>query len=113
MEKAMPRELLIKSGHVVTADRDLGDLPAGDILVTDGVITAVGTDLTPATADAEVIDAAGRLVIPGLVDTHRRVWQRALGGYTPQMTGVGYGPAVLTGISLKHSPDDVYAGTLW
>jgi 5-methylthioadenosine/S-adenosylhomocysteine deaminase len=113
MEKPMPKELLIKSGHVVTVDPDLGDLPAGDVLVTDGVITAVGTDLTPATAGADVIDAAGRLVIPGLVDTHRHVWQGAIGGYTPQMTGVGYGPAVLTGISLRHSPDDVYAGTLW
>jgi cytosine/adenosine deaminase-related metal-dependent hydrolase len=109
----MPKELLIRSGHVVTLDPDLGDLPMGDVLVTDGVITAVGTDLTPATADAEVINAAGRLVIPGLVDTHRHVWQGAIGGYTPQMTGVGYGPAVLTGISLTHSPDDVYAGTLW
>jgi 5-methylthioadenosine/S-adenosylhomocysteine deaminase len=109
----MPKELLIKSGHVVTVDPDLGDLPSGDVLVTDGVITAVGTDLTPATADAEVIDAGGRLVIPGLVDTHRHVWQGAIGAYTPQMTGAGYGPAVLTGISLRHSPDDVYAGTLW
>jgi hypothetical protein len=31
-------------------DPDLGDLPAGDVLVTDGVITAVGQDLTPASA---------------------------------------------------------------
>jgi 5-methylthioadenosine/S-adenosylhomocysteine deaminase len=29
------------------------------------------------------------------------------------MTGAGYGPAVVTGIALKHSPEDVYAGTLW
>jgi 5-methylthioadenosine/S-adenosylhomocysteine deaminase len=112
-EKLMPRELLIKGGHVVTVDLGRGDLPAGDVLVTDGVITAVGTDLRPAGAGAEVIDAAGRLVMPGLVDTHRHVWQGAIGGYTPQMTGAGYGPAVLTGISRRHSPDDVYAGTLW
>jgi 5-methylthioadenosine/S-adenosylhomocysteine deaminase len=38
----MPKELLIKSGRVVTVDPDLGDLPTGDVLVTDGVITAVG-----------------------------------------------------------------------
>jgi len=60
-----------------------------------------------------VIEATGRLVIPGLVDTHRHVWRGAIGGYTPQITGAGYGPAVLTGIALKHSPEDVYAGTLW
>src|SRR5580692_7753247 len=89
----MPKELLIKGGHVVTVDPELGDLPVGDVLVADGVIAAVGADLAPATADAEVIDAAGRLVIPGLVDTHRHVWQGAIGGYTPQITGAGYGPA--------------------
>jgi 5-methylthioadenosine/S-adenosylhomocysteine deaminase len=112
-QPTMSKELLIKGGHVVTVDPDLGDLPTGDVLVSDGVITAVGQDLRPATADAEVIDAVGRLVIPGMVDTHRHVWQGAIGGYTPQVTGVGYGPAVLTGIALKHAPDDVYAGTLW
>ena len=109
----MSKELLIKGGYVVTVDPGLGDLPAGDVLVTDGLITAVGPDLAPATTGAEVIEAAGRLVIPGLVDTHRHVWQGAIGGYTPQITGAGYGPAVLTGIALKHSPQDVYAGTLW
>src|ERR1700677_4624873 len=109
----MSRELLIKGGHVVTVDPDLGDLPAGDVLVADGVITAVGPNLEPTTTTAEVIEAAGRLVIPGLVDTHRHVWQGAIGGYTPQITGDGYGPAVLTGISLKYSPEDMYAGTLW
>jgi hypothetical protein len=70
-------------------------------------------DLEPRTTAAEVIEAAGRLVIPGMVDTHRHVWQGAIGGYTPQITGAGYGPAVLTGIALEHSPEDVYAGTLW
>lgn len=109
----MPEELLIKGGYVVTMDPDLGDLAAGDVLIADGLITAVGEDLRPATAEAEVIDAAGRLVIPGMVDTHRHVWQGAIGGYTPQITGAGYGPAVLTGIAVKHTPADVYAGTLW
>src|ERR1700691_28538 len=109
----MSRELLIKGGHVVTVDPDLGDLTAGDVLVADGIITAVGPDLEPRTTAAEAIDAPGRLVLPGMVDTHRHVWQAAIGGYTPQITGAGYGPAVLTGISLKPSPEDVYAGTRW
>ena len=73
----------------MTVDPDLGDLPAGDVLVADGLITAVGPDLEPTTTAAEVIQAAGRLVIPGMVDTHRHVWQGAIGGYTPQITGAG------------------------
>jgi len=51
---------------------------------------------------AEVMDCKGRLVIPRLVDTHRHVWQGAIGALTPQMTGAGYGPAVLNGISTSY-----------
>jgi 5-methylthioadenosine/S-adenosylhomocysteine deaminase len=105
------KELLIKGGHVVTVDPELGDVVGGDVLIRDGVIAAVGTDLSA--PGATVIDARGRLVIPGLVDTHRHVWQGAIGGFTPQMTGVGYDPAVLTGIAPRHTPADIYAGTLW
>src|SRR5690348_18507682 len=99
----MPKELLIKGGHVVTVDPDLGDLPAGDVLVADGLISAVGPDLEPTTTAAEVIEAAGRLVIPGMVDTHRHVWPGAIGGYTPQITRPGYGPAVRSGVSREYS----------
>jgi 5-methylthioadenosine/S-adenosylhomocysteine deaminase len=109
----MPNELLIRGGHVVTVDPGLGDQPDSDVLVRDGIIAGVGPGLETSTSDPEVIDAEGRLVIPGLVDTHRHVWQGAIGGLTPQMTGAGYGPAVLTGIAPKHTADDVYAGTLW
>src|ERR1700722_4614330 len=87
----MPKELLIKGGHVVTVDPELGDLPVGDVLVVDGGITAVGPALAPASAGAVVVEAAGRLVIPGLVDTHRHVWQGAIGRLPAQDTGGGGG----------------------
>ena len=109
----MPKELLIKGGNVVTVDPAIGDLPVGDVLVRDGSIVDVGLNLATSEPDAEVIDAEGRLVIPGLVDTHRHVWQGAIGGFTPQVTGAGYDPAVLRGIAPRHSAEDVYAGTLW
>src|SRR6202042_413787 len=80
----MPKEILVHAGHVVTVDPSLGDLVDGDVLVRDGVIAEVGSHLTASTPDAEVIDARGRLVIPGLVDTHRHVWQGAIGGGTPR-----------------------------
>ena len=52
----MSNELLVKGGHVVTADPDLGGLPVGDVLAVDEVITPVGRDLRPATENAKVID---------------------------------------------------------
>jgi 5-methylthioadenosine/S-adenosylhomocysteine deaminase len=109
----MAKELLIKGGNVVTVDPAIGDLPVGDVLVRDGSIVDVGPNLATSETDAELIDARGRLVIPGLVDTHRHVWQGAIGGFTPQVTGAGYDPAVLHGIAPRHSAEDVYAGTLW
>jgi 5-methylthioadenosine/S-adenosylhomocysteine deaminase len=109
----MSRELLLKGGYVVTVDDSIGDLPQGDVLIQDDLIAAIGRDLSPSSGDAQVIDATGRLVIPGLVDTHRHVWQGAIAAYTPQITGAGYEPIVLAGISPEYTPQDIYAGTLW
>jgi 5-methylthioadenosine/S-adenosylhomocysteine deaminase len=109
----MPSELLIRGGYVVTMDPALGDQPDSDVLVRDGAIVEIRPGLETSAPDVEVIEARGRLIIPGLVDTHRHVWQGAIGGFTPQMTGAGYDPAVLRGIAPRHTPDDIYAGTLW
>ncbi len=111
--KTVSHELLLKNGLVVTVDDQLGDLQDADVLIRDGVIVAVGPGGLAASANVEVIDCTGRLVVPGLVDTHRHVWQGAIGALTPQMTGAGYGPAVLNGISTSYEPEDIYAGSLW
>ena len=68
--------LLVKNAHVlVTMDDERREITDGGFLATDGWITEVGptTDL-PATAD-EVLDAAGMLVLPGLVNTHHHIYQ--------------------------------------
>jgi len=109
----MAHELLLKGGLVVTVDHLIEDLPDADVLIRDGVIVEVAAGLSTSSRNAEVIDCIGRLVIPGLVDTHRHVWQGAIGAFTPQMTGAGYGPAVLNGISTRYDAEDIYAGALW
>ena len=48
---------------------DLGIIPTGEVLVTDGKIAAAGPKVD-APADAEVIDALGRVLMPGFVDCH-------------------------------------------
>ena len=58
------RKLLIKGGQVVFAD----EVKAADILLENGKIAKIGKNLK---ADgAEVIDAAGLTVFPGLIDMH-------------------------------------------
>jgi 5-methylthioadenosine/S-adenosylhomocysteine deaminase len=104
-------DILIRGGHVTTCDPSQGDFPSGDVLVREGRIAAVGRDLKASAAT--VIDARGRLVIPGLVDTHRHVWQGALGAATPQVSLMGYIGAVIGGLAPHFGPEDIYAGTLW
>ncbi len=56
--------LLIKSGTLVTAS----DTYEADILIDGETIAAIGGDLS--VEDAEVIDASGKLVMPGGIDPH-------------------------------------------
>ncbi|MFJ2651551.1 amidohydrolase family protein [Streptomyces sp. NPDC087420] len=113
MSEVPGNDLLIRGGHVVTYDPVIGDLPQGDVLVRDGRIAEVGPGLAGRAPGARVVDARGRLVIPGLVDTHRHVWQGALGGHTGRVSLMGYSNAVLGGLAPHYTPDDLYAGTLW
>ena len=57
--------LLIKDGHVLTLDRTLGDLEQGDVLIEDERVSAVAAEHSTA-FDAQVIDASGTIVMPGL-----------------------------------------------
>jgi len=56
---------------VVTMDGD--DIPGGDLLIENGVIAAVGVDL--AADGAEVHEMRGRVMTPGLVNTHHHLFQ--------------------------------------
>jgi len=79
----MADRLLLRGGTVLTVDPDLGDLPIGDVLIEGDTIAQVGPRID---ADAEVIDASGRIVIPGFVDTHRHTWEAAIRGCAPNAT---------------------------
>jgi imidazolonepropionase len=52
--------------------RDLTIIPYGAVVISDGAIQWVGStpDLPPIPPDAEVLDASGKVILPGLVDTH-------------------------------------------
>ena len=58
--------LLIRDGWVLSMDTNVGDFPVGDVLIENGRITAVGHSIVA--DDAEVIDASGHIVMPGLVE---------------------------------------------
>ncbi len=75
--------------------RELGLIPDGALLVRDGRLAAVGTraHVEPLlAADCEVVDAGGRIVLPGFVDAHTHpvfAGNRA-GEYELRASGVTY-----------------------
>ncbi|HVL75696.1 MAG TPA: 8-oxoguanine deaminase, partial [Noviherbaspirillum sp.] len=72
----MPPTLLIRNAHIlVTMDAARREIPDGAVFIRGNVIEQVGTSAElPQTAD-EVIDAAGHVVLPGLVNTHHHMFQ--------------------------------------
>jgi 5-methylthioadenosine/S-adenosylhomocysteine deaminase len=102
---------LIKGGIVLTQDDQLGELPKADVLVEDDRIAAVGPDL-PADG-ARVIDAAGDIVIPGFIDTHRHTWETSIRTSAPDFALITYFSAILDKFAPHYRPDDVYAANLW
>jgi imidazolonepropionase-like amidohydrolase len=70
--------LAIINGLVKTMSGE--DLENGQVLIEQGKIKAVGTNLE-IPDDAEIIDAAGLLVTPGLVDGHCHIgmWEEGIG----------------------------------
>lgn len=102
--------LLIRDGWVLTMDAAVGDLPAGDVLIENGRIAAVGHSIVA--DDAEVIDAAGHIVMPGLVDTHRHTWQSCVRHRCGDMDSPGYFEEMLFRRGPRYRPEDVYFATL-
>src|SRR5215813_374801 len=66
-------DLVIRGGTVATA----ADTANCDIGIKDGIVTTLGRDLAPG---AHEIDASGRLVLPGGIDSHCHIEQRSSAG---------------------------------
>ncbi len=68
--------LLIGNGRLVTRDNDLPYMENGAVLIDGNKIKAVGAtaDLKAKYADAEYMDAKGRLIMPGILNTHQHFY---------------------------------------
>lgn len=84
------------------------------LLVDDGRIAAMGEDL--GVTDAEVVDARGGIVMPGMIDTHRHTWQALLRATLGDGTLYDYMAQVRYGFAPRFTAADAelanYAGAL-
>ncbi len=69
-----PADLIIKNGRLVNVN--VGRIQEGiDVAVRGGIIAYVGSDSSHILADkhTKIVDAAGRYILPGFIDTHEHV----------------------------------------
>ncbi len=116
------RRYVIRGGSVMSLDPQVGDFAQADVLVEGKKILAVGPNLSA--GGAAVIDATGRIVMPGFIDTHHHQFETALrsfladgvlindGSGTPAGTTTYYEYILLT-FAPVYRPQDVYINELF
>ena len=131
------RRYVIRNAYVMTmepgtpgADSAFGEFIEGDVLVEGKTIKAIGKNLS--VGNAAEIDARGKVVMPGFIDTHHhQAWTpirssipdsilindftgtaSAEQNYAINVLGFGAAPA-LPGFAEHYTPEDVYIGELF
>src|SRR5487761_539604 len=81
-------DLLVRNAKLVaTCDAAGRELAGGWVALTGGMISGVGASADPEPEAAEVLDASGCLVTPGLVNTHHHIYQNLTRSYGPAING--------------------------
>jgi cytosine/adenosine deaminase-related metal-dependent hydrolase len=103
------RPLVLRGGTVLTMDDARRVLPRTDVLVVADRIAAIGPDLA-VPEGAAVVDATDGIVMPGMIDTHRHMWQTAMRGYGADWTLTQYFVWYYLESGTLFRPQDVHAG---
>ncbi|MBX7266905.1 amidohydrolase family protein [Micromonospora sp. Llam7] len=105
------RPLLFRNGLVLTMDDNHRVLPGADVLVAGERIAEIGVGLAAPDGAIE-IDASGGVLMPGMIDTHRHMWQTAMRGYGADWTLTQYFVWYYLESGKLFRPEDIYAGNL-
>lgn len=105
--------VLLRGATVITMDPRIGDFSPGDVLIHGEQISAVGPDLLGAAgSDAVVVDMAGMIIMPGLIDNHRHCWQNAFRRLIADADLDAYVATTHGGMAMHYRPDDMHIGVL-
>ena len=87
-------DTVLRGGRVICPASGIDGIK--DVAIRNGKIAAVETAILPSSAK-EVVDVSGKLVLPGLIDTHGHVYQYVTGrfGMNAEMVGVQSGVTTL------------------
>ena len=103
--------VVFRGATVLTMDDAHHVLANADVLITGETIAAAGPSLQVPAGTAE-IDASGGILMPGMIDTHRHMWQTAMRGYGADWTLTQYFVWNYLQWGKSFRPQDIYAGNL-
>lgn len=95
---------------MLSLDPRVGDFDTADVLIDGTTIAAVGPNLTA--SNAQVIDASHAIVMPGLVDTHRHMWEGSLRNILPNGLLSDYTRDITGAARAVFRPEDAHVGDL-
>lgn len=100
--------ILIKNATIVTMNEQR-DVISGSILIKENKIVALGEVGEPA---EQVIDAAGKIVIPGLIQTHVHLCQTLFRGQADDLELLDWLRLRIWPLEGAHDPESLYYSTL-
>src|SRR6516164_8633449 len=94
MNAAPNYDLILQGGHVICPASGIDDIR--DVAVAGGKVALLGKDIPPSTA-RQIADVHGKLVLPGMIDTHAHIYRYVTGrfGLEADMVGVESGVTAL------------------
>src|SRR6516165_2438304 len=123
MDSGVPRRrYVIRGGSVMSLDPNVGDFAQADVLVEGKKILAVGPNLHA--GGAAEIDATGRIVMPGFIDTHHHQFETVLRSFLADGVLINDGSGspsgsttyfefILVKFAPVYRPQDVYINELF
>jgi 5-methylthioadenosine/S-adenosylhomocysteine deaminase len=116
------RRYIIRGGAVMSMDAQVGNFTKADVLVEGKKIVAIGQNLHA--GGAGEIDARGRIVMPGFIDTHHHQFETALRSYLADGVLINdnsgsrasdrtYFERILLTFAPVYRPEDVYLSELF
>jgi 5-methylthioadenosine/S-adenosylhomocysteine deaminase len=105
------RALVFRGATVLTMDDAHRVHDDADVLISGDRIAAIGQHVQ-APENAIEIDGTGGILMPGMIDTHRHMWQTAMRGYGADWTLTQYFVWNYLQWGKSFRPQDIYAGNL-
>lgn len=102
--EVMPAQLVLTGGEIITMAPDAVQAPEA-ILITDGVITAIGSLAELSASGAPVHDLGGQVLTPGLIEPHTHPIATALLGAVVDISGFTHASRAQVMQSLRGAAD--------